>query len=167
MAGPIAIEAAVELPDRVIGVIPIDSMLDAGAPEDAAEDAKFFRQMRAGFAATVEQLVRSIVPKTIDPAILQRILAFELANDPEIAVPVLENNWSFPVKATFAKVKVPIIAINADQLPTNVDGNRALAPQFQVRLIKGVGHWPMLEAPQQFNALLVHAVADIAAPPAS
>jgi pimeloyl-ACP methyl ester carboxylesterase len=58
---------------------------------------------------------------------------------------------------------VPIISINAKLFPTNVAGNRALAPQYQARFIDGVGHWPMLEAPQQFNQLLTQAVADITA----
>jgi pimeloyl-ACP methyl ester carboxylesterase len=161
MSGPIAVEAAVEMPDRIVGIVPIDTLLDVSHPEDPAANAKLFAAMRANFPATVEQLVRSIVPKTADPAVIDRILAFEKANDPAIGVPVIEANWSFPTKDAFAKVKVPIISINADLFPTNVTGNQALAPQYQVRLIKGVGHWPMLEAPDRFNAMLVQAVAEI------
>jgi pimeloyl-ACP methyl ester carboxylesterase len=163
MSGPIAIETAAEIPDKVVGVIPIDTLLDVGKLEDPARNAALFSAMRKDFAGTVEMLVRAIVPKTIDPGLLQRILAFELANDPAIAIPVIENNWAFPVKDAFAKVKVPIISINAKIFPTNVAGNRALAPQYQARFIDGVGHWPMLEAPQQFNQLLTQAVADITA----
>jgi len=163
MAGPIAIEAAVEMPAKVVGVIPIDTLQDVGKPNDPAESAQFFAAMRANFAQTVEMVVRSIMPKTADPAVIKRIIAFELANDPAIGIPVLENNWSFPIKEAFAKVKVPIIAVNADLFPTNTAGNQALAPQYQVRLIQGVGHWPMFEAPQRFNELLVQAVADVAA----
>jgi pimeloyl-ACP methyl ester carboxylesterase len=163
MAGAITIEAAAEMPDRVVGVVPVDTLQDVGKAEDPAEITRFFDGMRADFRGTVEGLVRAILPKTADPELIKRILAFELANDPAIAVPVLENNWRFPVKDVFARVKVPIIAVNADLFPTNVAGNRALAPQYQVRLITGVGHWPMLEAPQRFNALLTQAVADIAA----
>jgi pimeloyl-ACP methyl ester carboxylesterase len=162
MSGPIAVEAAVEMPDKIVGIIPIDTLQDAGKPENAAENAQLFAAMRANFAGTVEQLVRYIMPKTADPAVIQRILTFEQANDPAIAVPIIEANWGFPVKEQFSKVKVPIISINADLFPTNEAGNKALAPRYQLRLIKGVGHWPMLEAPERFNALLVQAVADIA-----
>jgi pimeloyl-ACP methyl ester carboxylesterase len=163
MSGPIAIEAAVEMPGKIVGVIPIDTLQDVSEPQDAAENAKLFAAMRADFPGTVDMLLKMILPKTVDPAVFNRIKAFELTNDPAIAVPVLENNWSFPTKEAFAKVVVPIIAINADVFPTNVAGNQALAPQYQVRLIKGVGHWPMLEAPQRFNAMLTQAVADITA----
>jgi pimeloyl-ACP methyl ester carboxylesterase len=167
MSGPITIEAAVEMPDRVLGVVPIDTLQDVGKPAETEEDAKFFAAMRTSFAPTVEKLIRTLVPKSADPKVIARILAFELANDPAIAIPILENNWRFPTKDAFAKVKVPIIAINANLFPTNTEGNRALAPQFEVRLIEGVGHWPMLEAPERFNVLLTRAVADITAAPAA
>jgi len=163
MSGPIAVEAAVEMPGKIVGVIPIDTLQDVGQPEDAAENAKWFAELRADFPGTVEKLLKMVLPKTVDPAVFNRIKTFEQANDPAIGVPVIENNWSFPIKEAFAKVKVPIIAINADLFPTNVAGNQALAPQYQVRLIKGVGHWPMLEAPERFNAMLVQAVADVTA----
>jgi pimeloyl-ACP methyl ester carboxylesterase len=163
MSGPIAIEAALEMPDRVVGVVPVDTLQDAGAVQPPAEVDAFFAEMRAHYAASVEKLIRAIVPKTADPALVQRIVTFELANDPAIMLPILENNWRFPTKEPFARVKVPVIAVNADLFPTNVAGNQALSPQYQVRLVEGVGHWPMLEAPQRFNALLVQAVADITA----
>ena len=163
MSGPIVVEAAVEMPAKIVGLVPIDTLQDVGHPEDAAENAQLFAAFRANFAATVEQLVRAVVPRTADPAVIDRILAFERANDPAIAVPILEANWSFPTKEAFAKVAVPIISINADLFPTNEAGNKAISPQYQLRLIKGVGHWPMLEAPDRFNALLVQAVAELTA----
>lgn len=165
MSGTIAIESAVEMPGKVVGVVPVDALHDAveAQAQDPAEIDTFFAGMRASFAPTVEALIRRIMPKTADPELIKRIVAFEVANDPAIAIPILENNWKFPIKDAFAKVTVPIIAINADLFPTNVAANRTLAPQYQVRVIEGVGHWPMLEAPQRFNTLLAQAVADIAA----
>jgi pimeloyl-ACP methyl ester carboxylesterase len=32
--------------------------------------------------------------------------------------------------------------------------NRKYAPQFDVAIIKGIGHYPMLEEPASFNQLL-------------
>jgi pimeloyl-ACP methyl ester carboxylesterase len=163
MSGAIVIQAAVDMPDRVVGVVPVDTLQDAGKTDSPAEVDAFFAELHAHYAPTVEKLIRAIVPRTADPALVQRIIAFELANDPAIMAPILENNWRFSTKEPFAKVGVPVIAVNADLFPTNVAGNQALNPKYQVRLVEGVGHWPMLEAPQRFNALLVQAVADITA----
>jgi pimeloyl-ACP methyl ester carboxylesterase len=53
-----------------------------------------------------------------------------------------------------SQIKVPIRAINADMTPTNLDVNRKYAPQFDAVIIKGSGHYPMLEDPTRFNELL-------------
>jgi pimeloyl-ACP methyl ester carboxylesterase len=161
MAGAIVVEAAVEMPDRVVGLIPVDTLLDVGEAEDPAEITKFFDGMRADFPKATERLMREIAGKNASPELVQRIVALEVANDPAIAIPVLENHFRFPVREPFAKVKVPIVSINADLFPTNLAGNRALAPQYEARILQGVGHWPMLEAPQRFDPMLVKAVADI------
>jgi len=163
MAGTIVVEAAVEMPDRVVGLIPVDTLLDVGQAQDPAKLTKLFDGMRADFPKVTEQLVRSIAGNNASPEFVQRIVDSQLANDPAIAIPVLENNFRFPVRESFAKVKLPIVSINADVFPTNLAGNRALAPQYEARIIQGVGHWPMLEAPQRFNPMLVKAVADITA----
>lgn len=163
MSGAIIVQAAVDEPKRVVGLVPVDTLLDATRGEDPAEIAAFFGGMRKDFKGVAEKLVRSLFPANADRAVVDRVVAFELANDPAIAIAVLENNWKFEVKDRFAQVKAPIIAINATTFPTNVEANRSLAPQYQVKLIEGTGHWPMLEAPAKFNALLVQTVADITA----
>jgi sigma-B regulation protein RsbQ len=53
-----------------------------------------------------------------------------------------------------APVKVPIHAIKADMTPTNLEVNRKHAPQFDAVIMKGSGHYQMLEDPARFNELL-------------
>ncbi|HLL20846.1 MAG TPA: alpha/beta hydrolase [Kofleriaceae bacterium] len=162
MAGTIVVETAVEIPDRIAGVITMDTLLDVATPNDPKQLTRLFDGMRADFAKATEELVRILAGKNAESALVQRIVTAALANDPAIAIPVLENNLRFPVREAFRKVKVPIISINSDLVPTNVEGNRALAPQYEARILPGVGHWPMLEAPQRFEPMVADAVADIA-----
>jgi pimeloyl-ACP methyl ester carboxylesterase len=44
--------------------------------------------------------------------------------------------------------------LNGDKYPTNLDGARRQAPQFEATIMKGVGHYLMLEDPPRFNQLL-------------
>lgn len=83
-------------------------------------------------------LVQSEEPELID------ICSIELAQDPVPAA-------SAPA---LREVIVPIRSINGDMNPTNLEVNRKYAPQFDVVIMKGGGHSPMLEQPARFNELL-------------
>ncbi|NIP15292.1 MAG: alpha/beta hydrolase, partial [Gemmatimonadetes bacterium] len=61
--------------------------------------------------------------------------------------------------AAMRDARVPIRAVNGDLYPTNVEGNRKYAPGFEAVIMEGVGHYPMLERPEEFNRHLAAAVA--------
>ena len=60
------------------------------------------------------------------------------------------------------EIKAPIRAINSDLFPTNVEVNRKYVPGYQAAIMKGVGHYLMLELPEAFNALLAEALRELA-----
>jgi pimeloyl-ACP methyl ester carboxylesterase len=62
----------------------------------------------------------------------------------------------------FREAGVPIRAINAAQPnPTHVESKRKYADSDAV-LMEGVGHYPHLSRPQEFNPLLLDAIAGLA-----
>ena len=63
-------------------------------------------------------------------------------------------------------LKVPIVAVNGDRFPTNFAANRRHAPQFDAVIMKGVGHYPMLEDPARFGTLLDEALRKVESPAA-
>ena len=154
MSGTIAVAAAAKMPDRITKVVPIDSVQDATYVDDPVEAKAFFDKFRADFPGSVARLVKSNLPKSVDPAVEKRVLDMMLNNDPKIAIPILENNASYPLKDAFVKVRVPIVDINGDLWPTSIEKNRTLSPRFEARIMKNTGHWPMFERPQEFTAIL-------------
>jgi len=58
-------------------------------------------------------------------------------------------------------LKVPLKSVNADLWPTNVEGNKKLVLSYEMALMKGHGHFIMLEAPDEFNMLLDRMVSHI------
>jgi pimeloyl-ACP methyl ester carboxylesterase len=52
--------------------------------------------------------------------------------------------------AAFRAAGVPIRSINGDLHPTNIEANKVLA-DYDAVIINGVGHYPMLERPDEFN----------------
>ena len=48
--------------------------------------------------------------------------------------------------------------------PTHLEAARRHAPQFEVALVDGVGHFLMLEAPERFGTLLIDALGRMSGP---
>jgi pimeloyl-ACP methyl ester carboxylesterase len=56
------------------------------------------------------------------------------------------------------EIRIPIIAINSDVNPTNVEAFRKYVPSFNANVIKDIGHFVMWDAPDEFNRLLEESV---------
>ena len=77
-----------------------------------------------------------------------------ISRQPDVALPILKAVFSYDSAAGLRAVKVLVRAINADRVPTDVELNRKYAPQFDAVMIKGTGHYPMMEDPARFNQML-------------
>lgn len=155
MGGPIALEATKRMPDRVVAIVPVDTLqnVDQKVPQEQLDSV--FQQMQADFkAATTSLLNQFFFAPTTPPAVRERIINETIAQKPEVVLPILKAVFSYDAAPGLREVKVPIRAINADRVPTDVTANRKYAPQFDVAIIKGTGHYPMLEDPTRFNQML-------------
>ena len=55
-------------------------------------------------------------------------------------------------------VEAPIIAINSDMEPTNVEAFRKYAPAFKAKIVEDVGHLIMWDNTEEFNRLLEESI---------
>ena len=53
--------------------------------------------------------------------------------------------------APLRRLTVPLRAINGDVYPTDIPGVRKTKPDFDAIVMKHMGHYPMLERPEEFN----------------
>ena len=60
-------------------------------------------------------------------------------------------------------MRVPVRLINADLFPTNLGAARRRKPDVSLAVMPGVGHFLMMEAPDEFNRLLTRAVKEMLA----
>jgi len=157
MGGPVILEAARLLGDRVVGLVPVDTLLDV--EQRPQGDPGFAEKMRADFKGTATGFARRYTfAPTTPPAVIDRVLAQISAFPPEIAISAFTDVGNYDAARAFEAVKAPIVAVNGDRFPTNVEANRRHAPQFDALIMKGVGHFPMLEDPKRFGDLLDEAL---------
>jgi pimeloyl-ACP methyl ester carboxylesterase len=160
MSGPIILEADALMPDKVAGLVPVDTLHDVDETMAPDKRKAFFEKFHKDFVGSTTRIVHALFTKTADPALVEWVLADELRADPSSAVAMLEESWAHPDATWLAKVKVPIIAVNSDLYPTSIEHNRKYAPQFDARVVEGTGHWLMFDAPNRFEDALAKAIAD-------
>ncbi|HEU4834710.1 MAG TPA: alpha/beta hydrolase [Pyrinomonadaceae bacterium] len=155
MGGSIALEATKRMPDRVVAIVPVDTLQNVEAKVPPEQLDAVFKQMEADFKnATTALLNQYFFSPTTPAAVKERVINETISRQPEVVLPILRAVFSYDAAAGLRGVKVPVRAINADRVPTDVEVNRKYAPQFDVVIIKGTGHYPMLEDPARFNQML-------------
>jgi sigma-B regulation protein RsbQ len=164
MGGPIALETARRMPERVVAIVPVDTLhnVENRLPPEQLENV--MKQLRADYKGAITGFMNQLFFAPGTPlAVRDRMIAEATSRPPEMAVRILEGIFAYDSAPALRELKVPIRAINADLTATNLEINRKYAPQFDVRIIKGVGHYPMLEDPVRFNELLAEILRDVAA----
>jgi pimeloyl-ACP methyl ester carboxylesterase len=165
MGGPVVLEAARRMPERVRGIVLVDTLLDVSdhMPPDQIEGMA--KQLEADYKGTVARMSGDFLfaPAT-PPAVRERVLAGIVAFDPVRSLALLREVWAYDPAPALREIQAPVRAVNADKFPTNVQANRKLMPGFEVTLVPGSGHYPMLEQPDRFAAALDTALGQVLAP---
>jgi pimeloyl-ACP methyl ester carboxylesterase len=163
MGGPVALEAARLMPGRVIGVVAVDALQNADFKVDPERAAQLVAMWDDDFPGTCTGFVTSLFAESADPELVSRVESEMCAAPSDSSIAQLRRFLAYDMKAAFESVPVavPVRCINSPAYPTNVEGNRAYHQDFDAVVIDGVGHFPMMEAPEEFNAHLGLIVAEI------
>ena len=165
MGGPIALEANRRSPDRVVGIVPVDTLHNVETKLDPKVMENVMAQLRANYKVAMTGFMNQLLFSPSTPAAVKsRMISAATASPPELAIAILEGILKYDSAPALREVKVPIRAINSDMTPTNLEVNRKYAPQFDAVIIKGSGHYPMLEHPARFNELLAEFIRKLQTP---
>jgi len=153
MGGPVALEAARLMPEKVIGVVGVDTLQDADQKWDPKQMRPFLDAMEKDFPGTCRGFVASMFPKDAEPALLEKVAGGMCSGPPEVGVALMRQFIDYDLAAALTAVppEIPIRCINSTAHPTNVEGNRVYHADFDVVTMDGVGHFLFMEKPQEFN----------------
>jgi pimeloyl-ACP methyl ester carboxylesterase len=155
LGGPVALDAARRLgTERVRGVVAVDTLhnVEAEWPEESWR--RQLESYRQDFPKACTDLMLRLVPKSAPEAVKARIDRETCDNDPRAAIALLETFRSFDQAAALKAAGVPVKAINSGFIPTAVEVNRRHAASFDVIVMEGVGHYPQVERPEEFQTHL-------------
>lgn len=157
MGGSVALEAAEKLSGRVKGIVLVDSFRD---PEDRMTEEEideFLGPLKSDFRGTTAWMVRQYMfaPGT-DSVFVERISEHMASFDPAIGIGSIEQLFRADYRDAFRSLQVPVKAINAGYVRTDVQSMRHFG--IDVVILPDVGHFLMLERPELFNGLLMEAL---------
>lgn len=154
MSGAYVLEASLKIP-KVKALVLIDTLKDLNESFTEEQVEQILSMYRSDFKNTVENILpQYLFAEQTPPEVKERVQKEFLQNKPEKAINALKPLYGTDFKNIAAQVQVPVIAINSDASPTNLEGNRRYLKDYDYVTIAGVGHYPMLEKPEEFNLIL-------------
>lgn len=155
MGGAVIVEAARLLPDRVIGLIGIDTLQETGGIYTPEQVDGYVQNMKADFTVRLTEMVSGMFPANADTALVRLVSSDMASAPPEVALSALSNYLLVDLRPTLNQLKVPLWCLNSNQYPINFQGWKFYQPGYTAVVMQDVGHFLFLESPTKFNEELV------------
>jgi pimeloyl-ACP methyl ester carboxylesterase len=91
MGGAVMLEAAAQMPTKVVGMIGVDTLHDPDQQRDAKEIDDLLAKLKTDFRGTAGELARSLAGKSCDPAAIGRVIDKMGSGDPAIGVVLMDR----------------------------------------------------------------------------
>ena len=170
MGGYAALEAARRFPERVIGIVGVDTLqdLDGRRPDPEGAEALLEGLRRQPRETTRSFVLQSFFTEASDPGLARRIADDMADAPPSVATPSMEALVRYDPARAAAALDIPLTAIIGDMMPVDEAAARERLPRYRAVRIPGAGHFLHMEEAERFNALLAAEIArmESAAPPA-
>jgi pimeloyl-ACP methyl ester carboxylesterase len=155
MGGPVAVLAAARMPNRVLGIVGVETLHNVELTLSREEADEMAKEFTANFRTSMAQAVEAVFPYSTNQTARTWVITRSQDANPVPAIALLRDFPNLDLREALRAVKVPIRCINAaprrpGSARTEVAINRKYA-NYDAVLMRGVGHYPHLERPAEFN----------------
>ncbi|MCW8812810.1 MAG: alpha/beta hydrolase [Chlorobium sp.] len=154
MGGPVVLAAAQLLGNKVKALITIDTFQDIEQKYTQEELDKFYKAFEKDFVTTTKEFVKGMFPENADSTLITEIAEDMSSAPPNVALASFRSLFKFNEAANFDKINIPVRFINSNKFPTNIEAAKRHIKDFDLKIIEGVGHFPMLEKTEEFNKIV-------------
>lgn len=162
MGGSVIAEAARLMPDRVMGLIGVDTLENIEYPMTRKELTKMLAPLEKDFRSGTQEFVKQMISPGMEPQLRDWILSDMTAASPAVALSALKSMMSQYITGETAKIfddiRMPVISVNSDMWPVDYEANRRHMAFFDAIILKGTDHFLMMDRPDEFNRALDKAV---------
>ena len=152
MGGPVVLEAAPLLGDRLRGLVGVDTLKSIGRSLPDEQVAEFRRGIAEDFSGTVAALVGNtmFVPES-DESLKAWIVKDMSSAPPEVGTKAVFELNRFDPLPLLEALDVPMALVNASQPPSGIEPIVERVDDFQLLEYDDAGHFLMMERPERFN----------------
>ena len=163
MGGSVIVKAAPKIPGQVLGLVAVDQFFNLEEKQTQEEMDKFIAPFRVNFREAVSNWVRTVFTPKSDSELVEWVVAHMSARPPEVGLGAATEadgelafwgNFDNCLIRALQKVEAPLVFINSDLQPTAEEINKRFPPFSNAKIVPGVGHFVMMEAPAVFNGFL-------------
>ena len=161
MGALVIAEAARLMPEKTIGLIAVDDLQNV----EYSLGEEQFKEMTTPFKEDFKHGVRGFVVgmlRSDNSQVNEWVISDMSLADPKIAFSAMNASlggyMTGDIAKLFDELDVPVVAVNADLFPTDVEANRRHIKDFNLIELDGLDHFLMLKAPERFNPALEQAV---------
>jgi len=162
MGGAVIAEAARLMPERVIGLIGVDTLDNIEYQMTRAELDRMIAPMIADFRGGSRAFVADMLLPATDPQLREWILADMSSAPPFVALSALEEMMAQYITGEAARIfegiRAPVVCVNGDLWPIHFEANRRHMRSFEALVLKETDHFLMLDRPHPFNQALAQAI---------
>jgi len=162
MGGAVIAEAARLMPDRVIGLIGVDTLENVEYPLTREELEKMIAPLEKDFRAGSRQFVAQMIYPQTSPQLREWILADMSAAPPAAALSAMKEMMAQYITGEaariFEKVRVPVVSVNGDLWPISYEANRRHMSSYNAIILEKADHFLMMDRPEEFNRALEKAI---------
>ncbi len=162
MGGSVIAEAVRLMPDRILGVIGVDTLENVEYPLTREELRNMIAPLENDFQAGSRQFITEMISPKTEPQLREWILSDISAAPPAVALSAMNEMMrqylTGEAAGIFDQIRVPVISVNGDLWPINYEANRRHMVSFDAIVLKGADHFLMMDRPEEFNRALEQAI---------
>jgi pimeloyl-ACP methyl ester carboxylesterase len=163
MGGSVVAEAARTMPERVLGLVGVDTLENVEHPLSREDAEKMLAPLKGDFPAGTRHFVESMMGPDTEGPLRDWILADMAAAPPAVALSamgeMLDQYVTGDAAKVFEAVRAPVFGVNGELWPVDREANRRHMVFYDAVVLEGADHFLMMNRPEEFNRALEKAVA--------
>ncbi|MEN8207775.1 MAG: alpha/beta hydrolase [Candidatus Fermentibacteria bacterium] len=155
MGGLVALKVARCIPERVIGLIGIDSIGNVDSEKETGSMDRVIEAFSADFVGTMTAFLPRMFAPHSSPDLIQSVVDRSVAADPMMALAIMQEAQTIEERNLLSSVDIPVRCIYASMEDIDKEqeliNNNADYADFDAVYIENVGHFLHLENPTKVN----------------